>query len=306
MVNQNRDFVIRHLREALVGAIAEADGNETLSRRLHARARLRLITMSDEELRELANQVACPPERPIETVYQGLKDQITQLKQTAIDWTKDLQRDASPNPEEEKRDRILIVENEPSLREEMALVFKQAGFAISDASDYLQALQRLYEFKVNLIVMESLLPDWDGFDASHEFRNRYGIPVILLGQDSGDQVWKKVMEANAEHYELKPCKYRALVARAKAILRRYKSNTLRSGNDIYLEKSSGQDGLDCSFLLPQDIEGGFSITMDDRKNITLLKRGNQVAWFSAAISEEAVKVFSRLITVKEGGEAGDR
>jgi CheY-like chemotaxis protein len=301
MANQSRDFVIRYLREALVGAIAEADGNETLSRRLHARAKLRLITMSDEELQELVKLVACPPERPVEMVYQGLKDEIADLKQTAMEWMKDLQRNATPNPEEEIHDRILIVENEPSLREELVSVFKQAGFAVSDASDYSQALQRLYEFKVSLIIMESLLPDWDGFDASYEFRNRFGIPVILLGQDSSDQVWEKVMGANAEHYEIKPCKCQALVARAKVILRRYKSNTSksRSSNDLYLEMSSGQDGLKCSFLSPQDIEDGFSIATDDRKNITLLKQGNQVAWFSAAVSEEAVKVFIRLIRACE-------
>ncbi len=224
MINQGRDFVIRHLRQVLVDGIAEPDGNESLARRLHARTKLRLITMSDEELQELAKSVACPPERPMEIVYQELKCKIAELKQTAIEWTKDLQQSATPNPEGEMHDRILILESETPLREELASVFKQAGFAVSHASDYFQALQGLYEFKVNLILMESLLPDWDGFNASYEFRNRFGIPVILLGQDSGDQVWKRVMEANAEHYEVKPCNYRALVARAKAILRRYKKS----------------------------------------------------------------------------------
>ncbi len=218
---------MRHLSEVLDGAIAEADGNETLSRLLRARAKLRLVTMSDEELQELAKLLACPPQRPIEMVYQALKSAIAELKQTAKEWTKDLTQNTTPDPEEEMPNRVLIVENESSLRKELVLVFKQAGFAVSEASDYSQALQRLYEFKVNIIVMESLLPDWDGFVASHEFHSRFGIPVILLGQDSGDQVWERVMEANAQHYEVKPCKYRALVARAKAYVRRYKSNVSR-------------------------------------------------------------------------------
>ncbi len=238
MANQNRHFLILHLREALVGAIAEIDGNETLSRRLHAQAKLRLITMSDEEQQELAKLVACPPERPVEMVYRGLKSDIEELKETATEWMKDLQRNTTADPEEEMRDRVLIVENEPSLREELVSVFKLAGFAVSDASDYSQALQRLYEFKVNLIVMESILPDWDGFEASYEFRNRFSIPVILLGQDSGGQVWKRVMEADADHYEVKPCKYLALAARAKAILRRHKSTTSRSSDDSGRRKES--------------------------------------------------------------------
>ncbi len=61
-----RDFVKYHLREALRGAAAEADGDEDLSRRLRAETKLRLIGMSDEQLWELAKQTSCPPEMPVE------------------------------------------------------------------------------------------------------------------------------------------------------------------------------------------------------------------------------------------------
>ena len=54
----NRDFVKYHLREALRGTTAEMDGDEDLSRRLHTEMRLRLISMSDEELWELARVTA--------------------------------------------------------------------------------------------------------------------------------------------------------------------------------------------------------------------------------------------------------
>ena len=225
MVNRSRGFVIRHLREALVSALTEADGNETLSRHLHARAKLRLITMSDEELQELAKLVACPPERPVEMVYQGLKGEIEELKQTANEWMKDVpQNNTTPDPEEGMHYRVLIVENEPSLRQELVSAFTQVGFIVVDVPDYSQTLQRLYEFKVDLVVMDSFLPDWDGFEACSELRSRFDIPVILLGQDSGDRVWERVMEADADHYEVKPCRYLALVARAKAILRRYRKD----------------------------------------------------------------------------------
>ena len=238
MVNPSRDFIIRHLCEALVGAVAEADGNETLSRRLHAQAKLRLITMSDEELQELAKLIARPPERPVEMVYQGLKGKIKELKQTATEWMKDLRRNTIPDPEEEMHDRVLIVENEPFLRKELVSVFTQAGFIVVDVPDYSQTLQRLNEFKIDLVVMDSFLPDWGGFEACSELRNRFDIPVILLGKDSDNRVWERVMEAGADHYEVKPCKYLALAARAKAILRRYKSTTSRSSDDSGCRKES--------------------------------------------------------------------
>lgn len=234
----NRDSVIYHLRQALLGALAEADGDEASSKYLHAQTKFRLIAMSDEELWELTKMMALHSERPVEIVYQELKGEIKELKQTATEWMKDLQRNTIPDPEEEMHDRVLIVENEPSLGEKLVSVFAQAGFVVADVSDYSQALQRLDEFKPDLIVMESLLPDRDGFQACSELRSRFDIPVILLGQDSDDRVWERVREAGADHYEVKPCKYLALVARVKAILRRHKSTTSRSSDDSGRRKES--------------------------------------------------------------------
>ena len=47
-------------------------------------------------------------------------------------------------------------------------------------------------------------------------------PVVVLGEDSSDEVWERVMEVEADLYLIKPLRYRELVAREKAILRRYK------------------------------------------------------------------------------------
>ncbi len=236
MVNQSRNFVISHLREVLVAVLAEVDGNEVLSRRLRARAKLRLITMSDEELWELARLTACPPERSIEKVYKEHKCIVEETKLTADEWMKDLPRNAIPDPGEGMHYRVLIVENEPSLRKELVSVFTQAGFIVVDVPDYSQTLQRLYEFKVDLIVMESLLPDWDGFKVCSELSRTFGIPVVLLGKDSSNQVWERAIEAGAYDYEIKPCRPLVLVARAKAILRRHNSTISRCSNNSHPEK----------------------------------------------------------------------
>lgn len=78
-----------HLLQGLAASIAEFEGDEAQSRRLHAEVKLRLINMSDEELWELA-KVAKPPEQTIEASYKKFKEAIEEHKATASEWMKDL------------------------------------------------------------------------------------------------------------------------------------------------------------------------------------------------------------------------
>ena len=119
-------------------------------------------------------------------------------------------------------DRILIIENDPTLRRELASVLSQASFTVADVSDYPEALAKLNEFKPDMVIMDEVSPSGDGMDACYQIYNTFGIPVILLGEDSSDKAWKRVMEAEADFYLVKPFGYRELAARVKAILRRYK------------------------------------------------------------------------------------
>ena len=59
-------------------------------------------------------------------------------------------------------------------------------------------------------------------------------------------------------------------------------------------------------LTNKDRANGFSIVADDRHNTTLLKRGKSVAWFSAAVTEETVRVFVELVKASEGSAKGEQ
>ena len=119
-------------------------------------------------------------------------------------------------------DRILIIESEPTLRRELTSALSQASFTVADVPDYPEALAKLDEFKPDIVIMDEVSPGGDGMEACYQIYNTFGIPVILLGEDSSDEMWGRVMEAEADFYLIKPFSYRELVARVKAILRRYK------------------------------------------------------------------------------------
>ena len=139
----NQDFVKYHLLEVVLGAVAEADGNEALSRRSHAETKLRLINMSEEESWELANQLASPPEKPVELVYKEHKRAIEELRATSSEWMKDLEIEPHIVGKESLPDRILIIESEPSVGKELASILAEAGFFVALVPDYPEAMQKL-------------------------------------------------------------------------------------------------------------------------------------------------------------------
>jgi len=83
-----KNSVPNHIVEALCGAVAEAEGDEELSQRLHAETKARLIQMSDEELWELAKRT--PHSSSPELVYKRYKQAREQLRATATEWAADL------------------------------------------------------------------------------------------------------------------------------------------------------------------------------------------------------------------------
>jgi DNA-binding response OmpR family regulator len=118
--------------------------------------------------------------------------------------------------------RILIIEHEPPLRKELVCAFREASFTVVDVSDYPEAFLRIEDFKPDIVVMEIGSPGRDGFVDCTRLRSTFRIPVVLLGKDSSVEMWGKVMEADADLYQTKPFQHVLLVARVKAILRRYK------------------------------------------------------------------------------------
>lgn len=130
-----------------------------------------------------------------------------------------------PIPDKQRRGErcILVIEDEATLRSKLASFLTEAGFTVVAMPDYPETLLKLDEFKPDIVIMDIVLPSGDSIEACYQLRNTFGIPVVLLGKDSSDEVWGRVMEADADLYLVKPIRTRELIARVEAILRRYKA-----------------------------------------------------------------------------------
>ena len=103
---------------------------------------------------------------------------------------------------------ILIIGGDTSLRSELVSTPHKAGFAVASMSDYPETLFKQNGFKPDLVIMDEALPNLDAMEACYELENTFGIPVILLGEDSTDEAWRRVMEADANLYLLKSVRHR--------------------------------------------------------------------------------------------------
>ena len=126
---------------------------------------------------------------------------------------------------------ILVVDDEPNILELAKLYLEQEGYRVEGVGNGNDALSRLDTAKPALVVLDLMLPDIDGFEVCRQIRKKSDVPILMLTARK-ENIDKIVgLELGADDYLTKPFNPRELVARVKAILRRYQAG-LRPGQAI--------------------------------------------------------------------------
>ena len=115
---------------------------------------------------------------------------------------------------------LVIEESNAALRERIVSDLTEEGFKVATAASCQAALLRLDELKPKLIILGDGLPI-DSFEACSQLRQAVAVPILMVGTVPSDKAWIGVVEAGADFYLVKPFGYLELVARVKALLRRY-------------------------------------------------------------------------------------
>jgi DNA-binding response OmpR family regulator len=118
-------------------------------------------------------------------------------------------------------ERILIVEDEPSVAEAVSYALEQEGFEAHCAADGPRALSRFEETKPDLVILDLMLPGINGWELFGAFRKQNPrVPVIMLTARAEEPDRVAGLEMGADDYITKPFSMRELVARVRAVLRR--------------------------------------------------------------------------------------
>lgn len=117
--------------------------------------------------------------------------------------------------------KILIVDDEPRIRELIRENLEHAGYECAEAADGSAAIQMIGKGGIDLVIMDVMMPFTDGMTALREIRQRkFEIPVIMLTARGEEYDRISGLESGADDYIVKPFSPRELVARVKAVLGR--------------------------------------------------------------------------------------
>lgn len=121
-----------------------------------------------------------------------------------------------------EKQKVLIVDDDNNIAELIALYFAKECFDTMIVNDGESALTTFDTFKPDLVMLDLMLPGIDGYQVCREIRSKSQTPIIMLSAKG--EVFDKVLglELGADDYMEKPFDSKELVARAKAVLRRYK------------------------------------------------------------------------------------
>jgi len=123
-----------------------------------------------------------------------------------------------------------LVEDDDRVRRALRLALEDEGFSVDEAADGQQGLQRLSAAHPDIVLLDVMLPDTDGFDVCRSIRRLSDVPVIMVTARTESQDIVAGLEAGADDYVTKPLVAKELSARIRALLRRVASTGDNNGH----------------------------------------------------------------------------
>lgn len=158
-----------------------------------------------------------------------------------------------------KGKNILVVDDEPLIRKLVTDFLKKDGYSVVEAEDGKKAMDLFFsEEKIDLLILDVMLPEYDGFTVCREIRKKSKVPIIMLTArgDEFDEIFG--LDIGADEYISKPFSPNILIARVNAVLRRTMcaNDNINDFNGLKIDNDAHQVTLDGKIvdLSPKEYE----------------------------------------------------
>ena len=202
---------------------------------------------------------------------------------------------------------ILVCDDDHSIVDAIEIYLKQEGYRVIKAYNGLEALKALEENEIHLIILDIMMPQLDGLQATVKIREICNIPILMLSAKSEDT--DKVLGLNfgADDYITKPFNPLELLARVKSMMRRYtslgsiaeKNNVIRIG-DVELDKDAKEVRVNGKLVKMTATEYGIlQLLMENAGKVFSIDEIYERVWNESSFSpENTVSVHIRRIREK--------
>ena len=136
--------------------------------------------------------------------------------------------------------KILVVDDDPHIRELVRVFLEREGLAVHEASDGLEALAKLETVKADLVILDVMMPNMDGWELCRRLRQSGDFPLLMITAKGETSQKIKGFQLGTDDYLVKPFEPVELVARVKALLKRYRiasSQTVQVG-DLIMDRKT--------------------------------------------------------------------
>lgn len=135
--------------------------------------------------------------------------------------------------------RIVIIEDEPMMREELEQIMRKAGYDVYAVSSFSDAAEQVIGSCPDLVVLDLNLPGISGFQICREIKQKSPVPVLVLTSRDGMGDELHALDLGADEYLTKPCRKERLLARVANVLKRYEGRAnLLEGKGFLLDSQT--------------------------------------------------------------------
>ncbi|EPY09029.1 two component transcriptional regulator [Paenibacillus alvei TS-15] len=148
---------------------------------------------------------------------------------------------------------ILVVDDDPHIRKLVTVFLQKEGFKTIEAPDGVEALTQMESNKADLVVLDIMMPNMDGWELCRELRAQYDIPLLMLTAKGETSQKVKGFNLGTDDYLVKPFDPMELVVRVRALLKRYQiaaSKIAQFGRIVMNQHTFEVTTSDATFSLP--------------------------------------------------------
>jgi two-component system OmpR family response regulator len=143
--------------------------------------------------------------------------------------------------------RVLVVDDEPNIVDVVSMALRHNGFAVDATDTGARALARAREWRPNVMVLDVMLPDMNGFEVARRMSGEHlGVPILFLSARDATSDKVRGLTTGGDDYVTKPFSIEELVARLRNILRRTGALTEQSGRLTFADLELDEDTREVS------------------------------------------------------------